>query len=298
MSVARNLFLGREPREPLRPDRLPPHAPGGGARLLRGFGVRVDVRRPLRTLGLGAQQMVALARAVAVDARVVIMDEPTSSLEPREVRDPVPRHPRLRERKASPSSTSATAWTSCTSSATGSPCCATAASSTPGELADLDRLQLVSLMLGRDLAEVRREGVTSSRGATTRPRRTPVLHARPGSDSRHQLHDISVRRTPGEVRRPRRAARLRPQRDGQGDVRRAAAWTRARSPSAAPPCAALHTGRRHPGRHQPAARGPQGRGHRPRSVRPREHRAGRAAPALPGRVVVATPSRTASSTPS
>ena len=39
----------------------------------------------MHTLGLGARQMVALARAVRTDARVVIMDEPTSSLEPREV---------------------------------------------------------------------------------------------------------------------------------------------------------------------------------------------------------------------
>ena len=43
------------------------------------------MRRQLGTLALGAQQMVALARAVMIDAKVVIMDEPTSSLEPREV---------------------------------------------------------------------------------------------------------------------------------------------------------------------------------------------------------------------
>src|SRR5262249_62253860 len=53
--------------------------------LLGRYGIDVDVRAPLRSLGLGAQQMVALARAVSVNARVVIMDEPTSSLEPREV---------------------------------------------------------------------------------------------------------------------------------------------------------------------------------------------------------------------
>ena len=53
--------------------------------ILRQYGVDVDVSRPLRSLGLGAQQMVAIARAVQIDARVVIMDEPTSSLEQREV---------------------------------------------------------------------------------------------------------------------------------------------------------------------------------------------------------------------
>ncbi|MFG2825783.1 sugar ABC transporter ATP-binding protein [Kitasatospora sp. NPDC048365] len=83
MSVARNLFLGREPRRRglLDVRRMEREA----AELLVRYGVDTDVTRPLRELGLGAQQMVALARAVQVDARVVIMDEPTSSLEPREV---------------------------------------------------------------------------------------------------------------------------------------------------------------------------------------------------------------------
>ncbi|WP_194895709.1 sugar ABC transporter ATP-binding protein [Catenulispora pinisilvae] len=84
MSVARNLFLGREPRRyglvDLRMmNRL-------AAEILERYGVHVDVTAPVHSLGLGAQQMVALARAVRTDARVVIMDEPTSSLEPREVR--------------------------------------------------------------------------------------------------------------------------------------------------------------------------------------------------------------------
>ena len=43
------------------------------------------MRRPLGELGLGVQQMVAIARAVTSQAKVVIMDEPTSSLEPKEV---------------------------------------------------------------------------------------------------------------------------------------------------------------------------------------------------------------------
>ena len=52
---------------------------------LARYGIDVDVRRRLGELGLGVQQMVAVARALSTDARVVIMDEPTSSLEPREV---------------------------------------------------------------------------------------------------------------------------------------------------------------------------------------------------------------------
>lgn len=82
--MARNLFLGREPRTRFGLlDFARMHQ--GAEETLRAYGVRVDVRLPLRALGVGAQQMVALARAVATEARVVIMDEPTSSLEPREV---------------------------------------------------------------------------------------------------------------------------------------------------------------------------------------------------------------------
>jgi galactofuranose transport system ATP-binding protein len=84
LSVARNLFLGREPKNRLGLiDTARMHREA--AELLAGYGITVDVRRPLGELGLGIQQMVAIARAVSTAARVVIMDEPTSSLDEREV---------------------------------------------------------------------------------------------------------------------------------------------------------------------------------------------------------------------
>lgn len=69
-------------------------------------------------MSLGAQQMVALARAVAVDAKVLVMDEPTSSLEPREVQT-LFRLVRQLSARGSRWSTSVTGSTSSTSSATG-----------------------------------------------------------------------------------------------------------------------------------------------------------------------------------
>ena len=84
MSVARNLFLGREPITRLGLIDFGRMHREANASLAR-YGIHVDVRRPLRQLGLGVQQMVAIARAIDADHRVVIMDEPTSSLEPREV---------------------------------------------------------------------------------------------------------------------------------------------------------------------------------------------------------------------
>ena len=81
--MAENICLGREPRRFGLIDwrRLNADA----ARTLRRFGVEVDVRRPLQEFSIAIQQMVAIARAVSFDAKLVIMDEPTSSLDEREV---------------------------------------------------------------------------------------------------------------------------------------------------------------------------------------------------------------------
>ncbi len=55
------------------------------AELLQRFAVDIDVRRPLMDFSTAIQQMVAIARAVSFKAKLVIMDEPTSSLDEREV---------------------------------------------------------------------------------------------------------------------------------------------------------------------------------------------------------------------
>ena len=82
-SVAENIFLGREARRYgfLDWSRMNAEA----AELLRRFAVEIDVRRPLMEFSTAIQQMVAIARAVSFKARLVIMDEPTSSLDEREV---------------------------------------------------------------------------------------------------------------------------------------------------------------------------------------------------------------------
>jgi ribose transport system ATP-binding protein len=81
-SVAENIFLGREPRRFGLVDwrRLNEEA----AAILRRFNIDVDVRRPLGAFNAATRQMVAIARAVSRKARLVIMDEPTSSLDERE----------------------------------------------------------------------------------------------------------------------------------------------------------------------------------------------------------------------
>ena len=83
-SVAQNIFLAREPRTRfglLDVGRMNREA----EEILQRYGIHVDVTAPLRSLGLGTQQMVAIARAISHEAQVVIMDEPTSALETSEV---------------------------------------------------------------------------------------------------------------------------------------------------------------------------------------------------------------------
>src|ERR687885_2587365 len=83
-SVAQNIFLGREPRTSLGltdTGRMKREA----ANLLERYGIDADVDAPVRSLSIAVQQMVAIAKAVSMEARVVIMDEPTSSLEAHEV---------------------------------------------------------------------------------------------------------------------------------------------------------------------------------------------------------------------
>ncbi|MGW1819814.1 sugar ABC transporter ATP-binding protein [Streptomyces sp. NPDC002125] len=196
MSVARNIFLGREPRNRFGLiDFGRMHREAG--ELLDGFGVRVDPRRPLHTLGIGTQQMVALARAVSVNAQVVIMDEPTSSLEPREVETLFRVIGNLRDQGI------AVLYVSHRMDELYRICDRVTVLRDgrhihTGDLADLDRMRLVSMMLGRDLSEVRRSGVTSFAAEGHEAARTPVLTAT-GLTSRLQLHDISVSLYAGEV---------------------------------------------------------------------------------------------------
>jgi galactofuranose transport system ATP-binding protein len=82
-SVAENIFLGRERRRFGFLDWARMHREA--AELLRRFAVEVDVRRPLMSFSTAVQQMVAIARAVSFEAKLVIMDEPTSSLDDNEV---------------------------------------------------------------------------------------------------------------------------------------------------------------------------------------------------------------------
>ncbi|MGL4649443.1 MAG: sugar ABC transporter ATP-binding protein, partial [Caldilineaceae bacterium] len=78
LSVAENILLGREPRSlaGIHWKRLTARA----REILARLEVDIDVGQTLDSYSVAVQQMVAIARALEVQARVLILDEPTSSL--------------------------------------------------------------------------------------------------------------------------------------------------------------------------------------------------------------------------
>ncbi|MFC6091248.1 sugar ABC transporter ATP-binding protein [Saccharothrix lopnurensis] len=79
LSVAENIFIGRQPLGRFgRVDRAAQRA--GAVRLFDRLGVRLDPDRPARGLSIADQQLVEIAKALSLDARVLVMDEPTAAL--------------------------------------------------------------------------------------------------------------------------------------------------------------------------------------------------------------------------
>jgi simple sugar transport system ATP-binding protein len=83
LTVAENLFLGRQPR---RFGLIATAEMNRRARtLLAQYGLDIDVRMPLSSFSVAVQQIVAIARAVDLSGKILILDEPTASLDTQEV---------------------------------------------------------------------------------------------------------------------------------------------------------------------------------------------------------------------
>lgn len=83
LSVAENVTLGRQPRRFGIIDRKEMDRRASAA--LQLVGLDVDLRRPVSTLGVARQQLVEIAKALSLDARILILDEPTAALTDAEV---------------------------------------------------------------------------------------------------------------------------------------------------------------------------------------------------------------------
>ncbi len=79
LTVAQNIYLGREPKwAGFLIDRKKINA--DAEIYLKRLGLNISGRTPLAELSIAQQQMVEIAKALSLNARIVIMDEPTSSL--------------------------------------------------------------------------------------------------------------------------------------------------------------------------------------------------------------------------
>ncbi|MCD4512876.1 sugar ABC transporter ATP-binding protein [Brucella pseudogrignonensis] len=83
LTVAENLFLGRQPRRLGFIDRR--RMEKDATTLLARYGLTIDVGAPLSAYSVAIRQIIAIARAVDVSGKVLVLDEPTASLDAREV---------------------------------------------------------------------------------------------------------------------------------------------------------------------------------------------------------------------
>ena len=85
LSVAENIFIGHAPRTRAGLIDWPAIRTRAGEILAR-IDAPLDPMTPLKELGIASKHLVAIARALSVEARVVIMDEPTAALGVKESR--------------------------------------------------------------------------------------------------------------------------------------------------------------------------------------------------------------------
>ena len=83
MSVAENIFLGEKTGNAISPDFKKMHAES--KKLLESLGVHIDTHRMVGDLSTAQQQLVEIAKAMAKNCKVLIMDEPSASIAQAEV---------------------------------------------------------------------------------------------------------------------------------------------------------------------------------------------------------------------
>ncbi|OUD08359.1 D-xylose ABC transporter ATP-binding protein [Marivivens niveibacter] len=86
LTVAENIFLGHAPKTKwgLIDTKTQTRR---ATEILRSIGADIDPQTRLRDLGIASKHLVAISRALSIDARVVIMDEPTAALSHKEIHE-------------------------------------------------------------------------------------------------------------------------------------------------------------------------------------------------------------------
>jgi ABC-type sugar transport system ATPase subunit len=198
LSIAENVFAGREPSRGWRGVDFPAMR-RDTASLLRELGIKASPNEQVGRLNVARRQMVEIAKALSTNARIIVMDEPTSSLTEDEVETLLALVARLRERGVSVVYVShrmreifavADAITVMRD----------------GELvgvhrtADVTPDQVVKMMVGRELIDMYGTRPAPPTGPQGAPRRapTPVLTVR-GLHAGPRVRDVSLTVSAGEI---------------------------------------------------------------------------------------------------
>ena len=83
LSLAENVFVGRQPKKGLAIDWK--EAEAQARKLFKELGVELDPKRQARGLSIADQQVVEIAKALSMNASIILMDEPTAALSASEV---------------------------------------------------------------------------------------------------------------------------------------------------------------------------------------------------------------------
>ena len=195
-TVAENIYLGREPRRWGLIDWKRMNADAGG--LLKSLGLEIDPRATLGSLNIALRQMVAIARGVSFGAKVVVLDEPTSSLTEHEVNILYDVIRRLKEQGT------AVVYISHRFDELYAVCDRVTILRDgelvgTRELASLEKLDLVCLMLGKRREELR-QGTTAfaKREGKREDDNSPLLRAENLTRGR-KLNDVTVKVGRGEI---------------------------------------------------------------------------------------------------
>ena len=194
-SVAENIFLGREIFRWGLLNWRKMHAEA--SKLLERLHLSIDVTKPLNTYNTATQQMVAIARAISFKSKLVIMDEPTSSLNDDEVST---LFSVIRQLKADGVATIFVShrldelYTICD----GITILRDGVTIDERPINTISKLELVAKMLGKDLGSVQQSGQTSFDASRHHVEQEVLLDAE-GLREGTRLHNASVKVHAGEI---------------------------------------------------------------------------------------------------
>src|SRR3982751_3196713 len=195
-TVAENIFLNREPRRFGFVDWSRMNREAG--QLLDSLGLNIDPKAELGTLNIALRQMVAIARGVSLGAKVLVLDEPTSSLTEKEVGILYDVIRRLKDQGTA---------IVCISHRFDElyAVCDRVTVLRDGklvgtrELAGLERIDLVCMMLGKQREELEKKGATAfGEFHETRKESVPLLQTKDLNRGR-RLRGVSIEARHGEI---------------------------------------------------------------------------------------------------